>query len=123
MLHTAPFSGRRFIVTLFLLLTACAGRQAQPTAPTAELRHKLKTVTLADGVSQPEAQIIGECYFAKNVGCGAYYGVHDGGDRWVVDAGFGYAGAPVKGFCIDKHTGRIVSPSGPSFDNPLEIFP
>jgi hypothetical protein len=29
----------------------------------------------------------------------------------------------VKGFYIDKHTGRVVSPIGPSYDNPLEIFP
>jgi hypothetical protein len=113
----------RFLTTL-ILLVACAGCQTQPTEPTAaQLREKLHTVTLADGISQSEAQIIGECYFAKNVGCGAFYGVHDGGDRWIVDGEFGYAAVPVKDFYIYKQSGRVVSSIGPSYDNPLEIYP
>jgi hypothetical protein len=83
----------------------------------------LQTVTLADGISQSEAQIIGDCYFAKNVGCGAFYGVQDGSDRWIVDAGFVYAAVPVTGFYIVKQSGKVVSPIGPSYDNPLDIFP
>ena len=114
----------RFCASLILVLVVCAGCQTPPAAPTAaEWRQKLQTVTLADGISQSEAQIIGECYFAKNVGCGAFYGVHDGGDRWIVDAAFGYAAVPVKGFYIEKQSGKIVSPIGPSYDNPLEIYP
>ncbi len=115
----------------FLLLLACVGCQTQPAAPTEtqvreskiRLQEKLRTVTLADGVSQSEAEIIGECYFSKHVGCGACYGVHDGGDRWMLDAAFGYGGKTVNGFYIEKHSGKIVSPIGPSYDNPLEIFP
>jgi hypothetical protein len=84
---------------------------------------KLRTVKLADGVSQSEARIIAECYFAKNVGCGAFSGIHDGGDRWIVDAAFGYAAVPVSGFYIEKNSGKVVSTIGPSYDNPLEIFP
>jgi hypothetical protein len=114
----------RFVALSLLLLVACAGCQTQPAAPTtAQLREKLHTITLADGISQSEAQIIGECYFAKNVGCGAFYGVNDGGDRWIIDAGFGYAAMPVKELYIYKQSGKIVSPIGPSYDNPLEIFP
>jgi len=113
----------KFLASLILLI-ACAGCQTQPTEPTAaQLREKLHTITLADGISQSEAQIIGDCYFARNVACGAFYGVHDGGDRWIVDAGFGYAGMPVKGFYIEKQSGKVVSPIGPSYDNPLEIYP
>ena len=114
----------RLFTSLILLLVVCAGCQPKPAATTADqLRAKLKTVTVADGISQSDAQIIGECYFAKNVGCGVFKGIQDGGDRWIVDASFGYAGKPVTGFYIDKHSGKVVSPIGPSYDNPLEIFP
>jgi hypothetical protein len=114
----------RFFALLILLVVVCAGCQTQPIEPSAaQQRERLQTITLVDGISQSEAQIIGECYFAKNVGCGAFYGVHDGGDRWIVDAAFGYAAVPVKGFYIDKQSGRVVSPIGPSYDNPLEIYP
>jgi hypothetical protein len=126
-LHTPrivrPTRAMRLTTTFLLLLMVCAGCRT-PAGPTqVELRERLKTVTLADGVSQSEARIIGECYFAWNVGCGAFYGIRDGGDRWIVDGGFGYAAEPVKGFYIDKHSGKVVSPIGPSYDNPLEIFP
>jgi hypothetical protein len=90
---------------------------------TAELREKLHTITLADGISQPEAQIICECYFVKEVGCGTFNGIHDGGDRWMIDAKVGYGGKPVKGFYIDKKSGKITSPIGPSNDDPFQIFP
>jgi hypothetical protein len=114
----------RTFASLILLLVACAGCQPKTTAPTsAQLREKLHTVTMADGISESEAQIICECYFAKNVGCGAFQGIHNGGDRWIVEALFGYAGTPVKGFYIEKHSGKVVSPIGPSYDNPLEIYP
>jgi hypothetical protein len=89
----------RFFALLILTLTVCVGCQKSATA---QLREKLHTVTLADGVSQLEAQIICECYFAKEVGCGAFSGVHDGGDRWIVDAKLGYGGEPAKGFYIIK---------------------
>ena len=114
----------RSTAILLMLLAVCVGCQTQPTRYTkTELREKLKAVTLADGVSRSEARIIGECYFAENVGCGAFYGVHDGGDRWIVDAVIGYAAEPVKGFYIDKHSGKVVSLIGPSYDNPLAIYP
>jgi hypothetical protein len=113
----------RFSATLILLLVLCAGCQTQPVEPTpAEWRQKLHIVALADGISQSEAQIIGQCYFAKNVGCGCFGGIRDGGDRWIVDGAFGIAAQPVH-FYIDKRTGRITSDFGPSYDNPLEIYP
>ncbi len=110
--------------TLLLLSVACIGCRTQTVSPAhEELRQKLKVVTLSDGVSQSEAEIIGQSYFARNVGCGAFIGIQDGGDRWIVDAKFGFAGEPVKGFFIDKRSGKITSPVGPSYDNPLKIFP
>jgi hypothetical protein len=113
----------RFCASLILVLVVCAGCQTPPAAPTAaEWRQKLHAVTLVDGISQSEAQIIGECYFARNVGCGGFSGIQDGGDCWIADGAFGYAARPVH-FYIDKRSGRITSDFGPSYDNPLEIYP
>jgi hypothetical protein len=119
-----PTHVMRYVVFLSLLLAAFAGCQTGPQRPTdAEIRAKLKTVNLADGISQSEAQIIGQCYFDKNVGCGCYSDVRDDGDKWVVDGYVGYAGLP-RHFYIDKHSGRIFgSTAGPDYDNPLAIDP
>ena len=114
----------RFLASFILFVFVCVGCQTQPTDPSAgELRIRLHSITVVDGISQAEAQIIGECYFAKNVGCGAFRGVHDGGDRWIVDGGFGYAGEPIQGFYIDKQSGGVVSPIGRSYGDPLKIYP
>lgn len=114
----------KFFTLLILVLVACAGCQTPPAAPSAaEWRQKLRTVNLADGVSESEAQIIGGCYFAEYVGCGGFAGIRDGGDCWIVDGSFGFVGIPVQGFFIDKHSGKLVSPIGPSYNNPLEIYP
>jgi len=111
-------------LTTLLLLVVCIGCHTYTVNPQdAELRQKLKAVTLSDGVSQSEAEVIAQSYFARNVGCGAFTGIQDGGERWIVDAKFGYAGEPIKGFFIDKHSGRVTSPVGPSYGDPRKIFP
>ena len=103
---------------------ACIGCRTHTMNPAdAELRQKLKAVTLSDGVSRYEAEIIAQSYFARIVGCGAYTGIQDGSDHWIVDGKFGYAGEPIKGFFIDKRSGRVRSSVGPSYDDPLKIFP
>ena len=119
--YVRPTRAMRYFITLILLFAVCAGCRSRPTA--ADWRARLHTVTLEDGVSQHEAFIVGRCYFAKHVRCGAFYGVRDGGDSWIVDAAFGYAGETVHGFYIDKRSGKVVSPIGPSYDNPFDIFP
>src|SRR5205823_804262 len=108
--------------TLFLLSVAFVSCRTQTMSPAdAELRQKLKAIVLSDGVSQSEAETIAQSYFARNVGCGAFTGIQDGRDRWIVDGKFGYAGEPIKGFFIDKRSGRVTSPVGPSYDDPLKI--
>ncbi len=115
---------KRPFTTFGWLLLVVAGCSTAPIPPTtAQWREKLHTVTLADGVSQTEAQIIGECYFAREVGCGAFYGVRDGGDRWIAEVGIGVVAMPVHDVYIDKHFGKITSSIGPGYDNPLDIFP
>ena len=83
----------------------------------------MKTITVTDGVSKSEAELIAECYFHQNVGCGGFTGIRDGGEFWIVDGAFGYAAKPIQGFHISKATGKITSPIGPSYETPYQIFP
>jgi hypothetical protein len=92
------------------------------TGQTDELRRKLRTITTSDGISQSEAEIIAACYFRKNIGCGAFNRIENGNGFWIVNASFGYSAIPVKNFRIDKRTGRITSPIGPSYATPYAIF-
>jgi hypothetical protein len=107
-------------VTLLIIgLLTFAGCSSPPTSV---LQHRLKSMTLTDGVSEAEARIIAQAYFDQNVGCGAFTGIRDGGDRWIVDGKFGYAGTPITGFSIDKRSGKLTSPIGPSYDDPRKIY-
>ena len=110
-----------FALLVLAFCTACQTSPASRAHP--ELRAKLQAVTIVDGISRAEADIIGRSYFARHVGCGAFLGVHDVGGHWIVDAKFGYGGEPVHGFTIDKRTGAVVSPIGPNYSNPLKILP
>ena len=114
---------RIFVVPL-LLLVACLGCRPDTVSPSdTELREKLRAIALSDGVSQSEAKIIARSYFARHVGCGAFTGIRDGGKRWIVDGMFGAAGEPIQGFFIEKRSGKVTSPVGPSYEDPLKIFP
>ena len=123
---------------LIAALVTCAGCSQPPaSSPTArttsaavsrdertvQLREKFRSLSVADGVSKPEAELIAECYFHQNVGCGGFTGIRDGGEFWIVDGAYGYAAKPIHGFHISKATGKITSPIGPSYATPFEIFP
>jgi hypothetical protein len=95
---------------------------AEQEARESEVQERLKRVVVADGIGRADAAAIAEAYFFKHVGCGGYKGIRDGGKIWIVDGAFGYAGKPVKGFHIDKKSGRVISPIGPSYENPLDIL-
>jgi len=113
-----------FLALLCLGLTGCAAHTSgADDAVTIRLAKRLKAVRVGDGISRTEAEIIGRSYFIKNFGCGTYQGINDGGDRWVVEAGVLATALPVKGFYIEKRSGRIVSPIGPSYEDPHQIFP
>lgn len=82
----------------------------------------LTTVNVSDGINLDEAQNIAKAYFLYNVGCGAYTGVTDAENKWNVQGGFGYSGDPIVGFFIDKQTGAITSPIGPSYNSPIDLL-
>jgi hypothetical protein len=108
---------------LTVLAAFVAGCQTPSVSrATAVLRQKLGRITLDDGVSESEAKIIAQAYFAAHVGCGAFTGIRDAGELWIVDGKFGYAGDPISGFYIDKRSGKLTSPIGQSYDDPRKIF-
>lgn len=113
---------RRLRELWILLLVVSPG--CQPAGPSeSELRGRLHAVSVSDGVSKEEAVIIAECYFARNVGCGAFRGVRDGGTHWIIEASFGVSGSAVQGFRIEKQSGGVTSTIGPSYEDPLQIYP
>ena len=103
------------VTTIFFLLIICAGCQTK--------RGKLHALVLSDGVSQSEAMIIGECYFAKHLAGGKITSIRNDGDYWVVEGKLGgYLAKPLS-FDIDKRSGKVTSQVGPSYDCPLDIYP
>ena len=126
----------RLPLAAFLMLLGCAGCSQpgttvpawrnrsslqSPNARTKHLREKLKTVSVADGISKSEAFLIAERYFHQHVGCGGITGIRDGGGYWIADGASGYAAQPIRGFHIDKRTGRIMWPIVPRHAAPFEI--
>jgi hypothetical protein len=115
-LSDGHIQGMMFRAIFFVLLVACFGCQTQ--------RQKLHTVVLSDGVSQSEALIIGESYFAKHLAGGKITGIQDGGVHWIVAGRLdGYVAKPLS-FEIDKHSGKITSQIGfaPSYICPFDIY-
>ncbi|HTR41299.1 MAG TPA: hypothetical protein VMH87_06750 [Pseudomonadales bacterium] len=108
----------------YLLLVLCVGCQTSPQKKSdAEIRAKLHTVNVADGISESEAETIGQCYFDKNIGCGVYVDVRDDGDKWIVDGAIGAVAVPGH-FYIDKRTGKIFGCTfGPNYGDPFAIDP
>lgn len=106
---------RLILVTIFVALQIiCPGCQTQS--------GKLRAVNPSDGVSRSEARIIARCYSEKHLGGGKITGVSDGGDHWIVVGKLGgYLAKPLS-FDIDKHSGKITSRVGPSYDCPLDIY-
>lgn len=102
-----------------------AGYDLQPLVPLSaetEVLTALKPPEAQHGVrSRKEAERIAQSYFALHVGCGAYTGISESREAWIVEGKFGFAGEPIEGFFIDKKTGRITSPIGPSYANETEM--
>ena len=79
------------------------------------LKSELKKVSLVDGISEAEANILVHVYSDVYIGCGSLTEVTDNGDHWLVHGFVGRGAKPVTGFTIMKTTGEMVSTVGPSF--------
>jgi hypothetical protein len=79
------------------------------------IKTLLATVSTKDGINKKEAENIAKAYFLHNIGCGSFSGITEIKNDWVVEGLFGYAGQPIKGFFINKQSGAITSPVGPSY--------
>lgn len=86
------------------------------------LNVELQNMDVRDGIDKKEAEIIARAYFHMQVGCGSYEKVSDGVSFWEVHGRIGRGAIPIKGFQIEKNTGKITSPIGPSYANPKVIF-
>lgn len=95
---------------------------AQGTGGLATPASLLQFVDATDGVSRAEAYDIAGAYFLQHVGCGNYSGISEVPGSWVVEGQFGFAGEPIRGFLINKQTGAITSPVGPSYARPGEML-
>lgn len=82
----------------------------------------LAYVDTRDGVTRAEAHDIAQAYFLRHVGCGNFAGISEAPDAWVVEGRSGYAGEPIRGFLIDKRSGAISSPIGPSHARPEDML-
>lgn len=109
-------------------LTSCARTDINRSSlnkynkETKKLKTQLVKMNVYDGINIKEADIIARAYFHKYVGCGGYLSVSDGGTFWEVNGLFGLGARRIKGFQIDKMSGKITSPIGPSYLNPKFIF-
>jgi hypothetical protein len=113
---------KKFITLTFLCLLASISTTGCVSTENAEsVQGLLATVSTHDGIDKIEAENIAKAYFRHNIGCGYFKEVTDTEDNWVVQGGFGYAGTPIEGFLINKNTGAIASPVGPSYRSPFEI--
>jgi hypothetical protein len=103
----------RVLLLAVSLLPACSDVAPAPPGPAALLEQ----VRPSDGIDQHEADLIAQAYFLRNVGCGSYESVSDGGSDWIVHGRHGVAASPIRGFLIGKARGAITSTVGPSHAN------
>ncbi|MGN6152855.1 MAG: hypothetical protein ACTHOH_12745 [Lysobacteraceae bacterium] len=103
------------VATLALAGAACAQGTGVPDARD---RSDALAVDAADGIDAAEARRIALAYFDRHVGCGTFTGIADGGERWLVQGVHGRGAAAIRGFTIDKRSGAVASPIGPSYADP-----
>ncbi len=82
----------------------------------------LAGVNTSDGINKSEAEKIAAAYFMRYIGCGSFLGISEVKDAWVVEGLYGRAAEPIKGFLINKRSGAIVSPVGPSYKRPQDLL-
>ncbi|GAB2809725.1 hypothetical protein [Dyella kyungheensis] len=81
-------------------------------------------VNLKAGVTQDQAGAMAQIYFGRYIaGCGSADTLVDRGESWQVTPRIGIAGAKSgEPIIIDKHTGRVSHPGGPTFRNPADLL-
>lgn len=112
------------VMVLFLCGCSMSGHFSSAEDYDRDLLEKLSFVTVEDGISYEEAEIISDCYFVrfKKIS-GGWSKPYDFGDYWVIKqkgcvTGVDMEQNPLK---IEKNSGIITWESGPTILNPLEI--
>ena len=81
-------------------------------------------VSLKLGVTQDQAGAMAQIYFGRYIaGCGGADTPVDHGESWEVTPRMGIAGVKSgKPIIIDKHSGQVSYPGGPTFRNPADLL-
>jgi hypothetical protein len=104
------------IVVIFAIL-ATSAVAADPETP----ENLLAVVNTGDGVTKGEAEKIAKVYFLQHVSCGSFMSISEAKNVWIVNGLLGVAAKTIKGFTIDKRSGAISSPIGPSYKRPEDL--
>jgi len=81
-------------------------------------------VNLKVGVTQDQASAMAQIYFGRYIaGCGGADTPVDRGESWEITPRMGIAGTKSgKQIIIEKHSGQVSFPGGPTFRNPADLL-
>jgi len=103
------------VLALGCLLGACRSEADLAEESRREFQRELRAVVVADGIDQREAKRLADEYFGRHIGaCGAVETPIDRGAYWEAPARFGYAAVPIDPLRIDKASGLVSWPGGPT---------
>jgi hypothetical protein len=105
-----------FLLTISIIMAPAFGSAIETP------KTLLASIRISDGISKHEASSIAKAYFITYVGCGTYTGISERKDVWIVNGVHGRGAALIEGFFIDKKSGEITSPIGPSHINPYGML-
>ncbi len=116
---------KSIMILVLMSVVGCAGpKTIQREKSVEEYRAELAAVSVADGVSAQEAQIIGENYYLRHIGmgCGGLGQPMDEEKTWKFSPHVGLAGKSVGEIRIDKVSGAISYDQGPAVPDPKDVW-
>ena len=112
------------VLCLLLLVTGSARAEKDDTCANHEKTlRRIESVRLEDGVSQQEAGILAENYFAFFVsGCGGASFPVDRGTSWAFQARQGLGGLVIGEALVDKISGTVSFKGHPTVQDPVNVL-
>jgi len=113
------------IVLLLLASVPCFGESIDESLSRnfEELKAKVASVNLDDGVSMEEVEPISEYFFHhyEGIGCGARGEITETNDNWQIQTLIGFGAEPGDPIIISKTTGAISWGGEVCIENPLKM--
>lgn len=112
------------LLCILMLLTGSARAERDDTCGNYEKTlNRIESVRLEDGVSQEEAGILAENYFAFFVsGCGGASLPADRGASWAFQARQGLGGLVIGEVLVDKMNGTVSFKGHPTVLDPVNVL-